>query len=233
MGKNLTRSALLVIDMENAFLSKDSPLCTPMAASIVPACVDAVNRAREKGIPVFFVKRLYRGDGSDVEHTRYGRWEAGGRPLGRSGTGPCSAQAPEGLRPLAGDYTVIKPRFSAFFQTELDLILRRLRVRTVLLSGTATPNCIRATAYDAISLDYNVVVLEDCCASATQEIQDANLADMERLGARRMKAAAFADYGSVPLEDAVDRIWETVEAGDAIPEPFSPAPEGVCLVDNW
>ena len=233
MSGNPTRSALLVIDMENAFISKDSPLCTPMAGAIVPACADAVNRAREKGIPVFFVKRIYRGDGSDVEHTRYARWEEGDRPLAPSSTGPRSAQAPEGLRPMRGDYTIIKPRFSAFFQTELDLILRRLRVRTVLLCGTATPNCIRTTAYDAISLDYNVVLLEDCCASATREIQDANMADMERAGARRMTAAEFEHYGNAPIRDAAREIWETIEAGDAVPEPFSDSQEDVRFTDNW
>ena len=233
MSGNPTGSALLVIDMENAFISKDSPLCTPMAGEIVPACVAAVNRARGKGIPVFFVKRIYRSNGSDVEHTRYGRWAEGGRPLGPSSTGPCSAQAPEGLRPMRGDYTIIKPRFSAFFQTELDLLLRRQRVRTVLLCGTATPNCIRTTAYDAISLDYNVVLLEDCCASATREIQDANMADMERVGARRMMAAEFENYGNAPIKDAAREIWETIEAEDAVPEPFSVFREGVRFTDNW
>lgn len=233
MSRNTTRSALLVIDMENAFLSRESPLCNPMAGATIPACVAAVSSARAKNIPVFFVKRIYRADGSDVEHTRYKSWEAGGRPLGPSSTGECSAQAPEGLRPIKGDYTIIKPRFSAFFQTELDLILRRLQVRTVILCGTATPNCIRTTAYDAVSLDYNVVLLEDCCSSATREIQDANMADMKRLGARIMTGVEFEDYGKVPIEDAARRIWEGIEAGDVAPEPFSDSQEDVRFIDKW
>lgn len=233
MSRNTTRSALLVIDMENAFISKDSPLCNPMAAAMVPACVAAVNSARAKNIPVFFVKRIYRGDGSDVEHTRYRSWEAGGRPLGPSSTGGRSAQAPAGLRPVRGDYTIIKPRFSAFFQTELDLILRRLQVRTVILCGTATPNCIRTTAYDAVSLDYNVLLLTDCCSSATREIQDANMADMERTGMRLMTGAEFEDYGGFPGGDAAEAILREIEARDAAPEPFSGSQESVCLIDNW
>ena len=78
---------------------------------------------------------------------------------------------------------LVKPRFSAFFHTSLDLILRRLGVQTVLLAGTTTPTCIRTTCYDAISLDYDAVVLSDCTSSVTDAVQAANLADMQRVGA--------------------------------------------------
>lgn len=233
MRRNTTKSALLVIDMENAFISKNSPLCNPMAEATIPACVRAVNRARAKSIPVFFVKRIYRNDGSDVELTRYKRWEEGGRPLGPSSIGEGSAQAPEGLRPVRGDYTIIKPRFSAFFQTELDLILRRLQVRTVILCGTATPNCIRTTAYDAISLDYNAVILQDCCSAITQEIQDANLADMARVGVQLITSAQFEDYREATAEENVQAILERVEASDIAPEPFSDSQADVRALDNW
>ncbi len=233
MRKNTTRSALLVIDMENAFISKNSPLCNPMAESTIPACIRAVNSARNKSIPVFFVKRIYRSDGSDVEYTRHRRWEDGGRPLGPSSIGECSAQAPEGLRPIRGDYTIIKPRFSAFFHTELDLILRRLQVKTVILCGTATPNCIRTTAYDAISLDYEVSLLEDCCSSITREIQSANLADMERIGVRLMTSAQFEDDGEVPAENTAQAILAEIESSDIAPEPFSDSQSDVCSIDRW
>lgn len=222
-----------MIDMENAFINKNSPLCNPMAEATVPACVRTVNHARAKRIPVFFVKRIYRNDGSDVELTRYKRWEDGGRPLGPSSIGEGSAQAPEGLRPIRGDYTIIKPRFSAFFQTELDLILRRLQVRTVILCGTATPNCIRTTAYDAISLDYNAVILQDCCSSVTQEIQDANLADMARIGVQLITSAQFEDYRDAAAEENVQAILEKVEASDVAPEPFPDSQADVRSLDNW
>ena len=233
MRKNTTRSALLVIDMENAFISKNSSLCNPMAESTIPACIRAVNSARDMSIPVFFVKRIYRSDGSDVEYTRHRRWEDGGRPLGPSSIGECSAQAPEGLRPMRGDYTIIKPRFSAFFHTELDLILRRLQVKTVILCGTATPNCIRTTAYDAISLDYEVLILEDCCSSITQEIQNANLADMERIGVQLMTSAQFEGYREASVGNTAQAILEEIEASDIAPEPFSDSQSDVRSIDRW
>ena len=183
MRDNPTRSALLVIDMENGFVNGESAQCIKNAAKTIPACIDAVKTARKKGIPVFFIKRIYRRDGSDVEITRYEAWKKGGRAMAPASWGPISAEAPEGLKPVDGDYTIIKPRWSAFFQTELDLILRRLHIETVILIGTTTPNCIRTACYDANSLEYNVVVLEDCCSSQTDEIQQANIDDMRRMGA--------------------------------------------------
>ena len=192
------RSALIVIDMEHSFLDPDSAHCIAMAMDTVPACVRAVETARAKGIPVVFVTRNYRPDGSDVECTRYAAWKAGGRGMA---PGSYGAEAPEGLRPLPGDYALVKPRWSAFFQTELDLILRRLGVRTVILTGTTTPNCVRTTCYDANALDYNVVVLTDCTSSQTQAIQDANLADMERMGAVLMDSEAFQSYGPDTVPD--------------------------------
>ena len=69
MKPNPTRSALLVIDMENGFVHPEGGHWIRFAQSMVPNCVRAVELARAKGIPVFFVKRLYRADGSDVELT--------------------------------------------------------------------------------------------------------------------------------------------------------------------
>ncbi len=232
MRENVTRSALLVIDMEMGFLSPASPHCIPAAAGTVPAVCRAVETARDKGIPVFFVKRLYRGDGSDVELARWESWRAGGRAMAPGSAGPIGAQAPEGLRPQPGDYTVIKPRWSAFFQTELDLILRRLGVRTVILAGTTTPNCVRATFYDASALDYNVVVLSDCTSSRSEAVQRANLEDMACMGAVVMTEEAFRAYGPDTVPDVLERIRADRDTAPA-PETFQSGPEGVAAVDRW
>ena len=92
MKENPSRAALLVIDMENGFVTPQGGHCIRGAAATVPACVRAVELAREKGIPVFFVKRIYRADGSDVELTRYEGWKSGGRACGPASLGPNSAR---------------------------------------------------------------------------------------------------------------------------------------------
>ena len=79
--KNSTKSAFILIDMEQGFIDPASAHCIKGAAATVPACEAAIQTARRKGIPVFFVKRIYREDGSDVECTRYQSWVAGGRSM--------------------------------------------------------------------------------------------------------------------------------------------------------
>ena len=150
-------TALIIIDMQKAFVEPGAPLCVKGAKATVP--------------------------GSDVEFTRYQTWEEGGRPLAHGSKGIGGAEEAEGLERKPGDYVVIKPRWSGFFQTELDLILRRLHIDTVVLIGTTTPNCVRTTCYDAIALDYKTIVIERCCSSNTEEIQRVNMEDMERIGA--------------------------------------------------
>ena len=204
---NTTSSAFIIIDMENGFIDPDSPLCIAGAAATVPALASAAEAAREKGIPVFYVKRIYRADGSDVENTRYECWRSAENVLAPASAGPCSIEEPAALAPHPEDYIIIKPRFSAFFQTELDLILRRLGIRNIILTGTTTPNCIRTTAYDGISLDYNVIALEDCCSSQTPEIQRANMDDMARIGVTVMSSEEFAaSYDADTVPDLSEKI---------------------------
>lgn len=193
MKRSEERAALLVIDLERGFIDESSPLCIRGAAATLPACGKAIAYAREAGVPVFFIHRAYRANGSDVEACRYPGWQAGGKPLAPGSTGPGSVETPPEVTPQEGDYVVLKPRFSAFFQTELDLILRRLGVRTLYLTGTTTPNCIRTTCYDGLSLDYNVGILTDCCSSNSEEIQQANMVDMANIGATLMTCAEFCD----------------------------------------
>ena len=111
----------------------------------------------------------------------------------------------------------MKPRFSAFFQTELDLILRRLGVKTMLLAGTTTPNCIRTTCYDGLSLDYNIAVLSDCCSSNTEEIQRVNLEDMQRAGAVLVTNAEFLT-DDFALADFAGEIQRRVQEDATAPE---------------
>lgn len=215
---NSTKSAMLVIDMEHGFTNPKSAHCISTAMETIPACSRAIKIAREKNIPVFFVNRIYRGNGSDVEATRYHSWVAGGKAMTPGSHGAISFEMPAGMEPQPGDYTVFKPRWSAFFQTELDLILRRLRIETVFLIGTTTPNCVRTTCYDAIALDYNVVVLPECCSSQTEEIQRVNLEDMERVGAKCMSIEQFVDYNAENRLCLVQEVCNAVAMDYTSPE---------------
>lgn len=188
----MKKYALIMIDMQRGFIDPASPLCIPDAAATVPDCARAIDLCHDAGVPVFFVTRHYRADGSDVEKCRREVWLAGGRPLSEVCEDCMSDADPAEFDVRASDYRIVKPRFSAFFHTELDLVLRRLGVDTVILAGTTTPNCIRTTCYDALSLDYDVLVLSDCTSSVNAEVQRANLTDMARIGAEICTIDEFA-----------------------------------------
>lgn len=226
---------VLLIDMENGFVNPESPHCIRMAESTIPAIGAVLDAARHAGMPIVYVKRLYRPDGSDVELTRWKAWADGGRAMGPGSEGPSSAEYPDPIKPQPGDYLMVKPRWSCFFATSLDLILRRLAIRGVILLGTTTPNCIRSTAYDANSLDYEVIVVSDGTSSQTPEIQEANLSDMARMGARIMTSAELAaQLPALPLEGWVDAIRRDRSAFGTAPEPISPLAGGASgWLDKW
>jgi nicotinamidase-related amidase len=92
------------------------------------------------------------------------------------------AELVEPLKILPGEIKIIKKRFSAYHGTHLDTILKRLRVNHVVLCGVQLPNCIRATAMDAIQLDYQVTVLSDATASRSNAAHNVNLEDLRQVG---------------------------------------------------
>lgn len=192
-------AALLMIDMQNGFIDRTSTLCVAGATASVPVCARALDAARARSIPVYHINRIYAVDGSDVEAVRYESWVRGGKPL--SSAAPHSIEPPAALAPRADETVVYKPKFSAFFGTDLDAQLRERGIGTVVLTGTTTPNCIRSTCYDALSLGYNVVIVEDATSSRTPAVQEANIEDMRFIGAQIISCAAFEEHGLDDLSD--------------------------------
>ncbi len=184
--------ALLIVDMINAFVNSDSPLCVRGARETVPKIRRLADECRTKGVPVFFITRGYREDGSDVEVSRWKYWSDHGRPATLNSRGKSSAEFYGQLKPRKGDYVVLKKKWSAFFRTELDLLLRKLDVDTVVITGTQTPNCIRATAFDADMNDFGTVLISDCISSSTEEVQQANIRDFRNVGFTVMDSEEFA-----------------------------------------
>lgn len=203
--------ALIMIDMQRGFIDEGSPLCVAGAAASVPACARALEVARSYGLFICHINRIYAADGSNVEAVRREAWAKGGRPL--SGAAPETIAPPDELAPRAGELVVLKPRFSAFFHTDLNEQLRAAGVGTVVLTGTTTPNCIRSTCYDALSLNYNVVIVEDATSSRSPEVQAANIADMAHIGAQVITSARFAETGLAGLRDVEAEAKRAVERG--------------------
>lgn len=175
------RTALLVIDMQRAFVEPGQPLCVSGAAATVPALVATVALVRGRGGAIAWIRREYEPGGSDMEAFRREQMRAAGA-LDVMARGSRGAQPVEGLEGEPGDVFVVKKRFSGFFQTDLKRLLDERGIETVLVAGTQTPNCVRATAFDAVSHDYRTVVIADCTSAASRAVQSANLHDMAAAG---------------------------------------------------
>lgn len=180
------KAALLIIDMQETFLDETSSHFLKKGREVIPHVQKLQNFFREKNLPVIFVKRVHRG-AVDVDKPRLPIADTFAK-IGTKG-----ANIIEELSPKEDEIVITKKRFSAFFYTELELILRRLGIDTLILTGVQTPNCIRATAVDGLSYDYDVYIVSDGTASKTTEIQTANLNDLKNMGAKIVNTEEMID----------------------------------------
>ena len=171
--------ALLIIDMQRDFVLPGAPLCVAGALPSVPVVRRLLDRARDRGWPVFHAVREHAPDGGDAEPCRRHLFRAGG---GVCVAGTTGAAVVDELTPLPGERKLVKTRFSGFYRTSLEDELRALGVSTVLVAGTQYPNCVRGTAVDALYRDFRVIVVSDACSAQTPEVAEANIRDMRGMG---------------------------------------------------
>jgi len=153
------RMSVIVVDMLNDFVT--GTLKCERATRIIPNIQRILNFARKKEIPVIYVSDAHL-PGVDDELELWPPHAI----LGTNG-----AEIIEELKPAKGDYTLQKRRYSAFYETGLDPLLRELKVDTVVLVGLVTNICIQHTAADAFFRGYRIIVPEDCVEAPTDEAQ--------------------------------------------------------------
>ena len=169
------KTALIVVDMQNDFVAKGAPMETPAARAMVPKLAEAMKACRDSTIRVIFTSHVHHQDGSDM-----GQFDdihaliANRSALVDNSTG---VDIYPDLKPAMGEHVIKKHRYSAFFGTDLDMILREWGIDTVIISGTTTENCCLATARDAMFLNYRVAFLSD--ATATCDYADQGFGSMQ------------------------------------------------------
>ena len=155
--EKLVKPAIIVVDMLNDFVY--GALTCDRGKAIVPATARLLEAAREKGVPVIFSNDAHLRN-IDRELTIWGDHAIAGTP---------GAEVIPELKLSEGDYVVPKRRYSGFFQTDLDILLKELGVQTVVMTGLHTHMCVRHTSADAFSLGYDVVVAKEATDSFTEE----------------------------------------------------------------
>lgn len=164
-------AALLLVDVINPC---DFPEADDFLRYALPAAEKIAalkRRAAAAGVPVIYANDNFGRWRSDLTAVVERCLEPGckGRPL-------CEA-----LRPGKKDYFVLKPKHSAFYSTTLDILLRALGTRALVLCGFAANICVLFSANDAYMRDLRVAVPSDCVASNTREENEAALSQMAKV----------------------------------------------------
>jgi len=152
-------TAVIVVDMQNDFLNAGAPIECEMGRSFADDLAEFIDQSREAGASIVFTKAVNRANGCD-RHTLgdLAVPHLDEEPLvyGSAGAelyGPIEAQP--------DDVVVEKHRFGAFYNTDMEIVLRGLGIDTVVMTGVTTDNCVAMTARGAQFRDYDVVLLPD------------------------------------------------------------------------
>jgi nicotinamidase-related amidase len=165
------RSALVVFDMLERYRS-----AIEEAGAIEPARA-LIQECRALGVPILYARADHRADGKDLA-TALTDTDAKLRPWGEAnprptrpphGSGSPELQVIAELAPGPADYDIPKHRWSAFYQTSLDLSLRTRGIDTVMIIGGSTHVGIASTVYAGRDMDYNMVVVRDACTGFEEQ----------------------------------------------------------------
>lgn len=171
-----TKSAVLVIDMVNDFVT--GVIRCDRAQRIIPPLEELVDTARQVNIPVIYVGDAHIPEDFELKiwgnHAMKGSW---------------GAQTIPELEPRDGDYLLEKRTYDAFYETGLDMLLRKLGVTAVCITGLHTNMCDRHTAASALFRGYEIIIPRDCVDAFTEEDHEKGLEYLKQVYAARITSS--------------------------------------------
>ncbi|MEL7609625.1 MAG: isochorismatase family cysteine hydrolase [Bacillota bacterium] len=164
---------LLIIDMQNDFIAEGAPIECPGGRAIIPHIRQLKAWANESGIPIIYTQEGHRKQKVDF-----------GLELERSEPEHClegtaGIEIVEGLTPDGSDYVIKKRRYSAYYQTDLEILLKGLKRKVVIITGAATNVCVYASALETQQRDMYAVVVSDCVAGTSVDLHEAFLRNID------------------------------------------------------
>ncbi|MBO0740444.1 MAG: cysteine hydrolase [Hyphomicrobiaceae bacterium] len=190
---DLDRTALIIIDMQRDFLEPGGfgetlgNDVSRLAAAVEP-CRSVLDAARRRGLLVMHTREGHRPDLADAPPAKLARGDPGLRIGAKGPMGRILVRGEPGhdiipaLYPAPGEPVIDKPGKGAFYQTELELMLRNRGVENLLVCGVTTEVCVNTTVREANDRGYRCIVLADCCASYFPEFHEAGLAMIKAQG---------------------------------------------------
>lgn len=167
--------------MQSDIVEPGGPAAVAGAAGSITRIAALLEAFRRERLHVLHAQRAYQSDGSDVEKVRQKAFfESGGFLVeGRSGAAIVAE-----LQPVSDEPVFTRPLWSAFQMTGLEATIAERSIRRLVLAGADLSNAVRATAYDALGLNLDVTVVRDGTASQREDVHEANLADLARVGVK-------------------------------------------------
>lgn len=177
----IDKTAVLFFDILNGYVPEPEPGKPRHLKPWIQNAVRLGKAARAHGLPVFFAKGNHRPDNATTAllltdtNNSLTPWPNGEvtKPKMHVIAGDKSSDVLADLDPRPEDYYIVKYRWSAFFQTYLDLALRTRRIDTIIISGGSTDVGVASTLYSGRDLDYNMIVVSDACGTShDQRVHD-------------------------------------------------------------
>jgi nicotinamidase-related amidase len=199
-------SAVIVIDVQNYFCHPDGAVAKPgngrsPLTLVAPRIADLVDAARSVGALVIWVQLTHSDE--TTSEPRWEQWRRHGAHL-TSDDLHCRAGSWDWefyvVSPQPGEPIVPKQRYSSFIGTNLDLILRSRRIRSLIVTGVSSHVCVESTIRDGFMLDYYITMVSDCTASADVERHEAAVRVVE------------STFGVVCTAEDIKNVWSRVQS---------------------
>ncbi len=163
------KTALLVIDMQKGFVEEGAFLEVSAARRMLPDLQPLISACREKSIPIIFTRMSHQYIRSTIYPDLWpDHFKEDGTPI--LVPGAREFELIESLKVEKGDILLDKDRYSAFFGTPLDLILKEKAIDTVMITGLASNVCCESTAREGFFLNYRVIFVDDCNVTLNEEM---------------------------------------------------------------
>lgn len=185
-----SRSAVIVVDVQRAFTDLLEHALVPPLSEVLPNITRFLDGAREAGVIVFLVRLVINPEDTSKNTAAWG--ESFVKLVGRGAPG---TEWDACLNPADGDIKIAKRRYSSFFDTSLDAMLRERDIGTVVICGLTTNVCVQSTVRDAWQRDYQTITLSDCCAEDGEGAHSSALRWIAR------------NFGSVHTSRTVLEMW--------------------------
>jgi nicotinamidase-related amidase len=170
------KACLLVIDMQNEFVAEDGAVFFHYAGAIIPNIKSLLGAFREARLPVVYTGHVH--ENPEVDGGMTAEWWPEIK-MGKSLIkGTKGVEIYSALKPRKGEPVIWKHRYSAFYNTDLEIVLRGMGVTDLVIAGVLTNCCCESTARDAFFRDFRVFFLADATATSEPEFHLASLRNL-------------------------------------------------------